>query len=492
MREYADQGSEAAFAEVVRRHVDFTYSAARRLVCDAHLAEDVTQTVFLALARQARELAGCPVLSGWLHGTVRHLAANAMRAESRRRAREQEAFIMKELLAEGTDSSWQQVAPHLDAALGELGEADRDALLLRFFERKSAEEMGGILGISAEAAQKRVTRAMERLRELFSKRQVTIGAGGLVGLISVNAVQSATVGLPEAITSAAFAGTALSTSTFIAATKSIVMTATQKIIVGIVLAASVAVPMQVQSHDQAKLSALDERFKSRTAQVAELKAKNEQLTGLKDRTASIEVLTPEQFNELLHLRGQVGGLQRLVRELSRQQVAIAAGGSNVPAALAQVSAERARRLKQWLEANPAGKIPELRFMDDQAWIEAAYGCTLDSDDVYRKVMSGVRGNAELQVLDQLGSALRQYANANHGQMPAQLSDLKSYLTVPLEDEILNRYELVASSSLVQQLQGGGDWVITQKAPVDGEWDVRITTGLTGWKVAACGVTNRWQ
>jgi len=204
------------------------------------------------------------------------------------------------------------------------------------------------------------------------------------------------------------------------------------------------------------------------------------------------VLTPEQFTELLRLRGQAGGLQRLVRELSRQQVAIAAGGSNVPAALAQVYAERARQLKQWLEANPAGKIPELRFMDDQAWINAAYGSTLDSDDEYRRAVSNVRANAELQVLGQLGSALRQYATANGGQMPAQLSDLSPYLKVPLEEAILNRYELVPANSLVERLQGGGDWLITEKAPVDEVWDSRMAEGLIGGTFADERITNRWQ
>jgi RNA polymerase sigma factor (sigma-70 family) len=492
LRAYAAGRSETAFAELVHRHVDFTYSAARRMVRDPHLAEDVTQAVFVALAVKAGQLTDRGHLSGWLHRTARNIAAQTVRAIERRRAREQEAAIMTELLSPESESSWQAIAPQLDAALDELGEADRDALVLRYFYKQSAEEMGRGLGISAEAAQKRVNRAMDRLRELFSKCQITIGASGLIGLISVNAVQSAPVGLAAAITSASFAGTALSNSTLIAATKAILMTTTQKIIVGVVLAASVAVPMLVQSHEQAKLSALDETFKAQTAQLAELKAKQEQLAQLTDGTASNAVLTPEQFTELLRLRGQAGGLQRLVRELSRQQVAIAAGGSNVPVALAQVYAERARQLKQWLEANPAGKIPELRFIDDQTWINAAYGSTLDNDDEYRRAVSNVRDNAELQVLGQLGSALRHYAAANNGQMPAQLSDLTTNLRVPLEDEILNRYELVPATSLVQQLQNQGDWVITQKAPVDGVYDSRMAEGLTGGTFADERITNRWQ
>src|ERR1041385_471190 len=120
---------------------------------------------------------------------------------------------MNELLSTGSDASWEHIAPHLDAALGELSEPDRDAVLLRYFEKKSAQEMAERLGISDEAAQKRVSRAVERLREFFAKRGVTIGASGLVVVISGNAVQSAPLGLTVAISTAGLAGASLGTVT---------------------------------------------------------------------------------------------------------------------------------------------------------------------------------------------------------------------------------------------------------------------------------------
>src|SRR5450759_3631999 len=203
LRDYTGRRSEAAFAELVRRHVDFVYSAALRMVRDAHLAEDVTQSAFVALAQNARQLTDRPVLSGWLHRTAQNLAANAVRYAVRRRAREQEAAAMNELLSAEPDAVWEHIAPHLDAALGELSEPDRDALLLRYFERKSAREIALTLGVSDEAAQKRVSRAVERLREFFAKRGVTVGAHGLVVVISANAVQAAPVGLAGTISSAA-------------------------------------------------------------------------------------------------------------------------------------------------------------------------------------------------------------------------------------------------------------------------------------------------
>src|SRR6266568_6947142 len=206
--EYLERRSEAAFAELVRRHVDFVYSAALRMVRDAHLAQDVAQGVFVALAQSAPQLAARPVLSGWLHRTTQNLAANTVRSDVRRRAREQEAAAMNEL--HEPDAVWEHIAPHLDNALGELSEADRDALLLRYFEGKSAREMAQTLGTSEDAAQKRVSRAVDRLRECLAKRGVTAGASGLVVAISANAVQAAPAGLTVAIsTAAALAGTTI-------------------------------------------------------------------------------------------------------------------------------------------------------------------------------------------------------------------------------------------------------------------------------------------
>src|SRR5204862_828662 len=124
------------------------------------------------------------------------------------------------------------IAPHLDAALGELSEPDRDAVLLRYFEKKSAQEMAERLGISDEAAQKRVSRAVERLREFFAKRGLTVGASGLVVVISANAVQAVPVGLAVAVsTAAALAGTTIAATATAIATKAVAMTTLQKTIV---------------------------------------------------------------------------------------------------------------------------------------------------------------------------------------------------------------------------------------------------------------------
>src|SRR6478736_536251 len=213
LQAYAEHRSDAAFAELVRRHIDLVHSAARRMVGDTHLAEDVTQATFLALAKSAAQLTDRPVLAAWLHRTAQNIAAQTVRTDVRRRTREQEAAAMNELLAAPPEAGWEQIAPHLDAALGELNEPERDAVLLRYFERQSAREMAQTLGISDEAAQKRVSRAVDHLREFFAKRGVTVGASGLAIVISANAVQAAPASLAVAISTAAvLTGTTLATT----------------------------------------------------------------------------------------------------------------------------------------------------------------------------------------------------------------------------------------------------------------------------------------
>jgi len=213
---YTRQHAEVAFAEIVRRHLDLVHSAALRQVRSPQLAEEVAQSTFIKLARQARQLTPDTILTAWLYQVTRHEAIDVVRREARRQLREQIATEMNVMNAAAAD--WTHIEPLLDEAMHALDETDRAAVLLRYFENKSLREVGATLGASENAAQKRLTRAVERLREFIAKRGVTVGASGLVVAISANAAAAAPVGLAQSITVVTMATgvqAAASTSTLI-------------------------------------------------------------------------------------------------------------------------------------------------------------------------------------------------------------------------------------------------------------------------------------
>jgi RNA polymerase sigma factor (sigma-70 family) len=205
LRRYATEGSEEAFAELVQRHLDLVYSAAlRQLNGDAHLARDAAQLVFVDLARKAGSLAERPVLAGWLFMGTRFAAAKLVRGEQRRRTREREAHAMNELTREeSAPADWGQVRPVLDEALGALAEADRDAILLRYFEGRPFAEVGARLGLAENAARMRVERAVDKLRGLLGRQGVTSSAGALAAALAAQGVAAAPTGLAAAIAAGA-------------------------------------------------------------------------------------------------------------------------------------------------------------------------------------------------------------------------------------------------------------------------------------------------
>ncbi|HEX3798076.1 MAG TPA: sigma-70 family RNA polymerase sigma factor [Verrucomicrobiae bacterium] len=325
LRIYAEHNSESAFAELVQRQLDFVYSAALRMVCDPHLAEDVTQSVFVALANNAAGLTERTNLCGWLHQTAQNIAAQTVRTIERRRAREQKAATMNPLLSSESDISWEQIAPHLDAAIGDLGKPDRDVLFLRYFKNYDLRTLGTAFGISDDAAQKRVSRAVERLRERLAKRGVAAGAGGLVIFISANAVQAAPAGLATTVTAAAIAGTAISTSTIIAATKAIAMTTIQKTLITTAFVATVGAGI-FEAHQISQLreqnQTLQQQQQPMAEQLTNLQSENERLSNLVAEAKDQKSLSQAQFNELLKLRGKIGQAQTAVQETAKLRTAL--------------------------------------------------------------------------------------------------------------------------------------------------------------------------
>jgi RNA polymerase sigma factor (sigma-70 family) len=312
LRRFARENSQDAFTEIVRRHVNLVYSASLRQVRSPQLAEEIAQSVFADLARDANKLKPDTILTAWLYAVARRTAIDVIRKESRRQLREQIAVEMNDMNATAND--WTQIEPLLDDAMAALDETDRSAILLRYFENKNLREVGESLKISDDAAQKRVSRAVEKLREFFSKQKATVGASGLAVLISANAVQAAPVGLALIITNAslAAAGTTLTFMKIATATK-------LKLAFGAIVVAAAVTAFVVQQQNQTKLRGDNESLQQ---QIAQLHADN---AGLSNRIATIgeaSQLPAEQFIELLKLRGETGVLRRQLDELAKKNRAL--------------------------------------------------------------------------------------------------------------------------------------------------------------------------
>jgi RNA polymerase sigma factor (sigma-70 family) len=204
LRRYVQHQSDDAFAALVTRHINLVYSVALRQGGSPENAEEITQAVFIILAKKAAGLRHDKALSSWLFQTSRLTAANFVRSESRRRNREQEAH-MQSILDEPQDAVWPKLAPLLDSAVANLREKDREAILLRFYEGKNLRDVGVALGASEAAAEKRVSRALERLREFFSKRGVDSTAAMISGALSTYCVQTAPAAFAKSATAAAIA-----------------------------------------------------------------------------------------------------------------------------------------------------------------------------------------------------------------------------------------------------------------------------------------------
>lgn len=304
LRRYAEEGAQEAFAEVVRRHVNLVYSAALRQVNgDAHLAADATQLVFTDLARKARALAGHRVLAGWLFTSTRFAARNLVRTERRRRARELEAFHMESLDKENAtpELDWGRVRPVLDDVLNELGRADREAVLLRYFEGRDYANVAARLNLSPNTARMRVERALDKLRERLARRGVASTSAALAAALAGQAVAAAPSGLAATVTGAALAGTTTATgvlaAAFMSVTKLQVGVAAALVVAGAggywVQAVSLAearaeiAALQKQSLVAAQLKVDNARLARAAAEVADLRLDDALLAQLRDEAAEL-------------------------------------------------------------------------------------------------------------------------------------------------------------------------------------------------------------
>ena len=336
LAEYANNGSEAAFRELVARYINFVYSTALRLVeRNTQLAEDVTQTVFIDLSRMTKTLSTDIMLGGWLHQHTFHVATKAARGELRRQAREREASEMN-MLQNNSDAGLRDATLLLDEAITQLPSEDRTAILLRFFEQRDFRSVGEALGTSEDSARMRVNRAVDKLHGLLKQRGVTLSAAALGTALATEAVTAAPAGLAGAVTAAALAGTTLATTATATAAKAIAMTTLQKTLVTVtvaVLAGAGIYEARQAANARAELQTLQQQQTSLTEQIQQSRREHE---GTVPQAKNPQSPPDDKLGELLKVRGRVGVLQTEVRDLARSNYAFAASNTTMSNLLAGV------------------------------------------------------------------------------------------------------------------------------------------------------------
>ena len=474
---YTEHGAEDAFTEIVRRHIDLVFSAALRQVGSRQLAEEVSQSAFTDLARQAPQLARGTILTAWLYQVARRTAIDVVRREARRQSRERIATEMNALSTPATD--WTQMEPLLDEAMQTLDDNERAAVLLRYFDKKSLREVGEALGTSEEAARKRIGRAVERLREFFAKRGLTIGANALALAIAANAVQAAPAALVTTISTAAvLAGTAVSASTLTAATKTIAMTALQKVLVTTALVVSVAVGVH-EAHEASTLRSQN-------------RALLQQQASLADQLQRFQQERDDATSALASVQGQNAQLRRDYAVLPRPR-----GESGPSASMADAWAKGANSFKQWFNEHPDKSIPELRLLWEDNWLitarmNPAVHTNAADGNTYEMIACDLRQDAKSRLAVILGHALSLYVAANAGELPNSLAQLLQYVpqeggpsagenaywnsAVPVDESMLQRYQLQYTGPISNVPPG--EPIVVETAPVDARVDslLKLTAG----------------
>ena len=475
LKEFARAGSQDAFAELVRRHLDLVYSTALRQIRSPELAQEITQSVFTDLARSASNLKPDTILTAWLYKVARRTAVDIIRRESRRQARERLAV---EIAAMNTSADWSQMEPLLEDAMDGLEEKDRAAILLRYFENRSLREVGQALGISDDAAQKRVSRAVERMRETFSSNGVTVAATGIVVAISANAVQAAPAGMVSTIATAAALFSSSHAPVALIATKTIAMTTIQKITAAAALATLVGTGL----YHARQVSFLRSQIQNLLQQQAPLQEQIRQLAGQRDEATNKLANVQEEINQLQKeaaevpkLRGEIVKLGRDSRELAQ----LRAGDASISNQSKALSWEkRVVQLKERLQQTPSAQIPELQLLTDEDWLNAAKG-DLKTDTDFRRALSALRGAAESKLASMLQPALKGYLKANNDQFPTDIVQLQPYFVSAVDAAMLQRWEVMPANN-IRSLGMGGDMVISQKSPVDDVFDSCFGVGPNGW------------
>src|SRR5262245_4793018 len=315
--DYQCTRSEAAFEKIVQRYLSLVYSAALRQAGDQpHLVQDIVQRVFIDFASEAVRLKSEIKVGGWLHRHTCFVARLTLRSERRRNLREEKAEQMNAPSQSNAsdESPFAEIAPILDSAIDSLGDKDRQAILLRFYENRDLRSVGAALGTTEDAAQKRVGRALEKLRSLLARQGAVISTTSLALLLAGKITVAAPVGWASTVAGTAFAGAAAlgasqtaNAFTFIMITKSKIACAAAILTAGL----TTTVVLQQNHNDRLQMDNDELRQQivtlnsSQPAQSAPLDSSAQQTNRALDR---------EQFLELMRLRAQVGQLRALTNE----------------------------------------------------------------------------------------------------------------------------------------------------------------------------------
>ena len=476
LRRYRENRCERAFTELVERHIDFVYSAARRQVGgNADLAKDVAQQVFIELAQKADSLSSNTVLTAWLYTRTRFAASKALRSEQRRHGREEKACM--ELQPPTPEPEWDELQPVLDTVMHELDERDRTAVLLRYFEKRPLAEVGARLGLTEDAARMRLSRALDKLRQLLARRGITSTTAALAGLLLQQTVTAAPAGLALNIAGTALASASATTTsltlTTLMATKAKIALATAAVI-------ALATPLLVLNQSNVKLREEAQVLRAQNEQLAFASAENTRLSNLLRDAQSQPMAQPDTSGELLKLRGEVARLREDSRELARLKNDATANNDHDPSiqATLRTLAARATALKRHLEERPQTKIPELQFITDKQWIDAVAKGGLDSDHDIREALNRLRSSAKSTFGGMMQKALKQYTEANGGMLPNDISELQPYFNPAIDPTMLKRYELVQNGSL-EESRPDKPLIAEIAPPVDDEYDTRYDFRIAG-------------
>jgi RNA polymerase sigma factor (sigma-70 family) len=479
LRDYVEHGHEAAFREIVARHTDAVYSAALRQVVSPDLACDVAQSVFTDLARKAPSLARTldarASLVGWLYRSTRFAALNQWRDDQRRQARERLAMQHFDPVSDPAPE-WARIGPVLDEAMADLSDDDRESLLLRFFQSHDFRAIGQSLGGSDDAAQKRVSRALEKLRVHLTSRGVTTGAAALSVALSAHVVQAAPAGLAGALSNAALAGATLATTATVTAAKTIAMTTLQKSIIGATLAVAVGTgiyeahqasdsrsQLQTLQQQQGPLAEqIEQLTRERDAAASKLAALQNDLAGLQSDYARLR----RDAAELAMLRGEVTRLRALEQQMGQSKASPAVRDDPFTQSVLAMT-QRAGELNGHLQRMPDKKIPELQLLTENDWLSVAKDVSLQSETEVRQALSELRNVAKHKFATYALQAVDKFIGANNGQMPTDVSQLKPYFEVPVEDAMLERYQVLQPGD-GRSLQD--NWVLSERTRVDPDYD----------------------